>query len=239
MSDDNATEAHPELIEIALALLSFAAGSMDALAFFDLGQVFPSAMTGNTALLGLELGRGNLMDAMRPFLAFAGFVGGASIASAWVESPFSGRSTSRMVWRLLTIEVCILAVFAVWRISDEAVGNPALYGLIIIASAAMGIQSVAARLVDRFGISTVVFTSTLTAIVATSLRAVVKPPHALPFVTRRQIGMFLTYGVGAGVGGGLAAFPAAVSALPLLAVVGAATLHWRAARATETGTLPE
>ncbi|MGH8160965.1 MAG: DUF1275 family protein, partial [Gammaproteobacteria bacterium] len=35
-----------------LALLASAAGAMDVLAFTHLGNVLPSAMTGNTALLG-------------------------------------------------------------------------------------------------------------------------------------------------------------------------------------------
>jgi hypothetical protein len=34
--------------DVGLALLGFASGSMDALAFFNLGEVFPSAMTGNS-----------------------------------------------------------------------------------------------------------------------------------------------------------------------------------------------
>jgi uncharacterized membrane protein YoaK (UPF0700 family) len=52
-----------------LALLGFASGSMDALAFFNLGEVFPSATTGNTALLGLALGQGDVIAASRPFIA--------------------------------------------------------------------------------------------------------------------------------------------------------------------------
>jgi hypothetical protein len=47
-------------------MLGFASGSMDALAFFNLGEVFPSAMTGNTALLGLALGQGDVIAASRP-----------------------------------------------------------------------------------------------------------------------------------------------------------------------------
>ena len=47
--------------DVGLALLGFASGSMDALAFFNLGEVFPSAMTGNTALLGLALGQGHVI----------------------------------------------------------------------------------------------------------------------------------------------------------------------------------
>ncbi len=78
-------EERLELLDVALALLSFAAGAMDALAFFSLGEVFPSAMTGNTALLGLALGQGHLTRASRPFVAFVGFLAGGALASASLE----------------------------------------------------------------------------------------------------------------------------------------------------------
>src|SRR5262249_20103850 len=63
---------------------------------------------------------------------------------------------------------------------------------------------VAARLVGRSGITTVVFTSTLTSIVTSAIEAMLRPPHRLPFATKRQIGMFLIYGVGAAIAGLLA-----------------------------------
>src|SRR5690348_5430780 len=50
---------HFDTVDVALALLALGAGSMDALGFFALGGAFPSAVTGNTALLGLAVGRGD------------------------------------------------------------------------------------------------------------------------------------------------------------------------------------
>ena len=58
MADVNSPKERVDPGDVGLALLGFASGSMDALAFFNLGEVFPSAMTGNTALLGLALGQG-------------------------------------------------------------------------------------------------------------------------------------------------------------------------------------
>ena len=74
----------------------------------------------------------------------------------------------------------------------------------VAASSGMGIQSVAARLVGRSGITTVVFTSTLTAIVTSATEAMLRPSRSLPLATKRQIGTFLIYGVGAGICGLLA-----------------------------------
>ena len=68
--------------DIGLALLALGAGSMDALGFFALGGALPSAMTGNTALLGLALGQGHPVAAAPPFAAGLGFVLGAALAAA-------------------------------------------------------------------------------------------------------------------------------------------------------------
>ncbi|HTO78693.1 MAG TPA: YoaK family protein [Methylocystis sp.] len=237
MTDVESSTERLERVDVGLALLSFASGSMDALAFFNLGEVFPSAMTGNTALLGLTLGQGHLMAASRPFTAFAAFLVGGAVASAGVELWLREHPTSAAAWRLLALEAFFLAVFALaWRSIDGPIEGFALYALIVAASSAMGIQSVAAHLVGRRGITTVVFTSTLTSIVSIATRALLRPPHSLPLVTARQIGMFLIYGVGAGVCGFFAAQQASIAVVPFLAVVAAAAVLWTAAgrRGSET-----
>ncbi len=229
MTDVDSPEERAEAGDFGLALLSFASGSMDALAFFNLGQVFPSAMTGNTALLGLALGQGHLIEASHPFIAFAGFLTGAAVATASVELWLHKLSISRAVCRLLALESCLLAAFALaWQFIDWPIAGVGLYGLIVTASSGMGIQSVAARLVGRSGITTVVFTSTLTAIVTSATEAMLRPSHSLPLATKRQIGTFLIYGVGAGICGLLASHAASIAVLPFVAVVGAAAFHWRA-----------
>jgi uncharacterized membrane protein YoaK (UPF0700 family) len=230
MADARPVEEHIDSGDFSLALLGFASGSMDALAFLNLRQVFPSAMTGNTALLGLALGQGNMIAASRPFVAFAGFLTAASAAAAGVDLWLNGCPVSRAVRWLLAVEACLLAMFAVaWQFVDPPISGVGLYGLIVLASSAMGIQSLAARLVDRPGITTVVFTSTLTAIATAVAAALLRRPHRLPFATKRQIVMFLIYGAGAIVAGLLASEGAMIAFLPFVAVVGAAGFQWRAA----------
>ena len=230
MADARPVEEHIDSGDFGLALLGFASGSMDALAFLNLRQVFPSAMTGNTALLGLALGQGNLVAASRPFVAFAGFLTAASAAAAGVDLWLDGCPVSRTVRWLLAVEACLLAMFALaWQFVDPPISGVGLYGLIVLASSAMGIQSFAARLVDRPGITTVVFTSTLTAIATAVTAALARRPHRLPFATKRQIGMFLIYGAGAIVAGLLASEGAVIAVLPFAAVIAAAAFHWRAA----------
>ena len=118
MADARPVEERIDNSDFGLALLGFASGSMDALAFLNLRQVFPSAMTGNTALLGLALGQGNLVAASRPLVAFAGFLTAASAAAAGVDLWLDGCPVSRAVRWLLAVEACLLAMFAVaWQFS--------------------------------------------------------------------------------------------------------------------------
>ena len=220
-----------------MALLGFASGSMDALAFFNLGEVFPSAMTGNTALLGLALGQADVIAASRPFVAFAGFLAGAAVAAASIDLWLDKYPAPHAVCWLLALEACLLAVFALaWQFLDWPIANVGLYGLIVVASSGMGIQSVAARRVGRSGITTIVFTSTLTSIVTSATDSMLRPPYRLPFATKRQIGMFLIYGVGAAVAGLLASQGAWIAFLPFVAVVGAAGFHQRAGQQNGSGT---
>jgi uncharacterized membrane protein YoaK (UPF0700 family) len=235
MADIDSRKERVDSVDVGLALLGFASGSMDALAFFNLGEVFPSAMTGNTALLGLALGQGHVIAASRPFVAFAGFLTGAAAASVdlWLHK----LPVPRAVCWLLALEACLLATFALaWQFIDQPIAGVGLYGLIVVASSGMGIQSVAARLVGRSGITTVVFTSTLTSIVTSATEALLRPPHRLPFATKRQIGMFLIYGVGAGICGLLASYGAMIAFLPFVAVIGAAGFFWRAGQQDGSGT---
>ncbi len=58
--------------------LTWSAGFVDAISFLGLGSVFTANMTGNTMLLGIALGRGDLPGALRSLIALAGFCLGAT-----------------------------------------------------------------------------------------------------------------------------------------------------------------
>jgi uncharacterized membrane protein YoaK (UPF0700 family) len=163
---------------------------------------------------------------------------GAAAAAASVDLWLYKLPAQRGVCWLLAFEVCLLAAFALaWQFSGWPISGVGLYSLIVVASSGMGIQSVAARLVSRPGITTVVFTSTLTSIVTSVTEVMLRPPHRLPFATKRQIGMFLIYGVGAAIAGLLASRGAWwLAFLPFVAVAGAAGFHYRAGQHDGSGT---
>ncbi|NJO56428.1 MAG: DUF1275 domain-containing protein [Rhodospirillales bacterium] len=132
-----------------LPLMAFASGSSDAMVFVIFGSVFTSAMTGNTALIGLATGKGQLDAAMLPLLALFGFISGVAFATALcarrrVDAPLAIRLRT-----LLGIEIGVLAAFtAVWHFAGFPIERPAVFGLVLLSAFAMGLQGVAAH---RFG----------------------------------------------------------------------------------------
>lgn len=139
-------------------LLAGAAGCLDAVGYLMLG-LFTANMTGNTILLGLSIGREAWADALNNVLALAAFVSGAG----------AGTFITRGVRRIshgLGIEAALLAgAVAVWSLFGAPrgrVGEPAAYWLIVLLSAAMGIQSATVRRVGEQRIATTYVTGTLT-----------------------------------------------------------------------------
>lgn len=174
----------------ALAMLSFAAGSMDAIAFLTLGDVFTSAMSGNTILLGLAVGQGRMSAASHSLAAFLGYV----IGVAGAVLPL--RASNGGVERTLVLEAVFLAAFAgLWIAGGEAVSrSPETYPLILVSAAAMGLQGAVGRAIRIPGIPTIVITSTLTAIVGTlAERGLARQRPALTAATGQQIATFAMY----------------------------------------------
>ncbi|CAG4910809.1 unnamed protein product [Acidocella sp. C78] len=66
---DHANATFLTAADLTLAALAFVSGSADIFAFLKFHDVFTSAMTGNTALLGLALGQGHILAAQRSLAA--------------------------------------------------------------------------------------------------------------------------------------------------------------------------
>jgi uncharacterized membrane protein YoaK (UPF0700 family) len=201
---------------IALALLSFTAGSMDAIAFLTLGEVFTSAMSGNTILLGLALGQGRMSAASHSLAAFVGYVIGVAIAALPL-----GISRHGVEWTLI-LECLILAVFAgIWTSFGGPIDPTEVYALIILSAIAMGLQGAVGRAIGVPGVPTTVITSTLTAIIgAITERVVARDRPVLTVPTRQQIETFAAYLASAAViAFAVSRSPTALSYFPLAAVL--------------------
>ena len=196
-----------------LALLSFAAGSMDAIGFLTLGNVFTSAMSGNAILLGLALGQGRISAATHSLAAFVGYVVGVVIATLPLQMPKHG------IERALALECLFLAAFAgLWITFRGPVSPLEIYALIILSSIAMGLQGAVGRAIRIPGIPTIVITRTLTAIIGTvaeRLLAGDRPIFTAP--TSLQVGTFLAYLASAAVTGfAVSRYSTATALIPLM-----------------------
>jgi uncharacterized membrane protein YoaK (UPF0700 family) len=194
-----------------LLLLSSVAGSVDAVSFINYG-VFTSAMSGNTVLLGIAVGRFRLGPAVYSGAALAGYALGALACTI-----FSNSRSPHRLRRLLLIEALLLAGFAVFAFTHPAQFMPNALHTAIVAfgGCAMGVQAVAGRAVGAPGVPTVVFTSTLTAIVEAIGGQVVNRAQRLRAETWWQIGAFASYGAAAVLGGFLTAHEAQGALVPV------------------------
>lgn len=172
----------------ALAILSFTAGSMDAIAFLAMGSVFTSAMSGNTILLGLAISQGHLVDASHSLTAIIGYVIGVAAATVPVKR-------HRYLFWELGLEACFLAAFtALWAATSGPDNAAVTYGLITLSAIAMGVQGAMSRKIGVPGIMTIIFTSTYTAIASSiTERLLTGERPLLKTLTRRQLSTLGAY----------------------------------------------
>jgi len=185
---------------LGLAWLSLASGCTDVLSFLKLGDLFTSAMTGNTALLAVALARGQVLPASRSLTALLGFMLGASLATLMQVLGRTPQNTRGRLSYLLLLEIVLLGgCAALWSVSAEPIQGQALYCVILLSAVSMGIQGVVARHINVSGISTIVFTSVLISMVMsiTTRFAGSSNPSVLPLGTRAHVGTFTAYVGGA------------------------------------------
>lgn len=130
-------------------------------AFSD-STLFVSNMTGNTVLLGIAIGRGNVLAALRAAVSLVAYVSGVALGANIVNPP----PTSEEIWpqavtKALFIEFVVLLIFAAGGIfADVTLNQFILYALIALAAIAMGIQSTAVHALGVSGIATTYITGT-------------------------------------------------------------------------------
>jgi uncharacterized membrane protein YoaK (UPF0700 family) len=149
--------------ELMLVLLACVAGSVDVMSYYRLGNVFTANMTGNTILLGLSIGQGNVASSLQRIAALLGFFSGALIGAYIIENTKKG--WSHYITLSVAIETLIIFVLVViWIKEEKTTNNYVLYVSIILAGISMGIQSATIRHLNIPGIITTFLTGTITSI---------------------------------------------------------------------------
>lgn len=239
-----------------LLLLTWAAGSIDAVSYLGLGHVFTAMMTGNTVFLGLAIGQGQALAALRSVIALGGFCLGAAVGALIVEQDKKQQDWPPAVTIALALEGITLGLFAItWHLTDLGRGAGMLHVLILLSGLAMGIQAAAVRHLGVPGIATTYITGTVTSLMVElvgHLRVSALPssattslgetaPDAAPSLRwwEHRVGLlaivFLVYCLGALAGGVLHARSSSLMTLvPFVAVglvvINAVLLHWRQQR---------
>jgi uncharacterized membrane protein YoaK (UPF0700 family) len=155
----------PQGRDTMVLVLTWAASGVDAISYLGLGHVFTANMTGNAVLLGLAIGQGQGLAALRSIIALTGFVLGAALAAIILEKETHPKEWPLTVTRAVWVEATILAVFTVaWHLGPR--NGASLYVLITLSALAMGIQSAAIRHLKVPGVATTYITGTLTSMVA-------------------------------------------------------------------------
>jgi uncharacterized membrane protein YoaK (UPF0700 family) len=215
-----------------LLVLTWAAGCVDAVSYLGLGHVFTAMMTGNTVLLGLALGQGEILAALRSINALVGFAAGVAAGAMIVERDQREIEWPPVVTIALALEVITLGIFAAaWQLAGPVRGAGSVHFLIVLLSFGMGIQAAAVRRLGVPGIATTYITGTLTSLMVDlvgwmhSAQAAAAPATGEKTVGAWEqrvgllAGVFLLYAFGALVGGILQTQSPSLAALsPVIAV---------------------
>jgi uncharacterized membrane protein YoaK (UPF0700 family) len=189
-----------------ILLLTWVAGTVDAIGYLALGHVFTANMTGNAVLLGLAFGQAQFAAAFRALVAVGGFILGVTIGALLAHRSGTDLDQRRAFIGPVIVEALILTIFALLLHLPMIPRNQdTLYILIGLSAIAMGIQSAAVRRLNLPGIATTVLTGTIISLVAGLVRLLhityLPSPNEEPTISatartrhlRLQAGVFLVY----------------------------------------------
>jgi len=150
---------------LLMLALTFSTGVIDAVGYLGLDRVFSANMTGNVVMLGMALLGGENLPVARLALALAGFVVGALVAGRVLRGAAPGWSARTTVLLGADSAVVLVLSLVLLRFGTHP-ADPAGSAITSGLALAMGIQAATARFIAVRDVTTVVLTSTLTALAA-------------------------------------------------------------------------
>jgi uncharacterized membrane protein YoaK (UPF0700 family) len=151
--------------DVLLAVLAFAAGSIDVLSWLALGKVFSAFMTGNAVFLAAGFFSHHSELSLHAALALCAFGVGA-----WATALVMPRQHPSVLWPARVtagLIACALVQMAFWAVWLAVGGHPgsALMFLLGILAFAMGIQTATAVALGVHAVFTTAVTATWTVLV--------------------------------------------------------------------------
>jgi uncharacterized membrane protein YoaK (UPF0700 family) len=146
---------------LALMVLTFNTGLIDAVSYIGLGRVFVANMTGNVVLLAFAAAGVSGLSITRALTSLGGGKLGTSLAG----------SKRRLVLSAGILEALLIFAAAVSAIGfDMRSSAPAhqLYAMIVLTALSMGLRNATVRQLGVADVTTTVLTLTLTGLVADS-----------------------------------------------------------------------
>jgi len=158
-------------LPLLLLTLTFSTGLIDALSILGMGRVFTALMTGNVVFVGLSLAGAPGFSASRALWALGAFAVGAVLGGRLARA-HAARPLRHWLLKAAAVEAAFMFASAatVWTLSPaatEATGT-ALYVVVALTAAAMGLRSATVVPLADPDLKTTVLTLTITALAADS-----------------------------------------------------------------------
>jgi uncharacterized membrane protein YoaK (UPF0700 family) len=155
---------------LALLVLTFNTGLIDAVSYIGLGRVFVANMTGNVVLLAFAAAGISGLSVTRALTSLSGFLIGAIIGGKLGTSLAAG-SRRRLILSAGILEAVLIFAAAASAIGfDMRSSAPAhqLYAMIVLTALSMGLRNATVRQLRVADVTTTVLTLTLTGLAADS-----------------------------------------------------------------------
>lgn len=166
--------SQPPATALHAGLLCLTAGFVDAVGYFELGQVFTANMTGNTVLLAASLAQAELHGAFTYVIAVLAFLAGALLAAILDRSP------ARPYGALLLVAAMLgAASVAMLEMRTE----------IALLSAAMGLQGGSLSRFSGVRLQTIVLTGGLVSLADGLVERFWRRSAAADAISKQALGM--------------------------------------------------